>query len=69
MLRVPSLDSEENLVIDLLTSRDVLAHPGYFFDFPRESYLIVSLLPPLDSFAEGVGRILRYFECSAAVRA
>jgi hypothetical protein len=69
VLRVPSLDTEENLVIDLLKSRDVLVHPGYFFDFPRESYLIVSLLTPLDSFAEGVSRILRHFTCSTAVPA
>ena len=32
----------------------VLVHPGYFFDFPREAYLVLSLLPPSAAFAEGV---------------
>jgi hypothetical protein len=60
VLQVPSLESEEDLVLRLLAD-DVLTHPGYFFDFPRESFLIVSLLPPEASFAEGVLRVLRHF--------
>ena len=28
----------------LLEKDDVLVHPGYFFDFPREAFLVVSLL-------------------------
>jgi aspartate/methionine/tyrosine aminotransferase len=62
VLQVPSLQSEETLVLDLLEQSGVLVHPGYFFDFPRESFLIVSLLPPEPLFGEGVGRILGYFE-------
>src|SRR5262249_13254426 len=45
VLQVPSFEPEEDLVVRLLTERHVLVHPGYFFDFPRESFLIVSLLP------------------------
>jgi alanine-synthesizing transaminase len=63
VLQVPSLESEEDLVLRLLDD-GVLAHPGYFFDFPRESYLIVSLLPPEASFADGVSRVLRHFDCT-----
>ena len=58
VVRVPTLRSEEDLVLDLVTSDGVLAHPGYFFDFPRESYLIVSLLPPEAPFAAGIERML-----------
>ena len=43
--------------MELLNIDGVLAHPGYFFDFPRESFLIVSLLPPEDQFATGVERL------------
>jgi alanine-synthesizing transaminase len=64
VVRVPSLSSEEDLVVDLLTSHGVLVHPGYFFDFPRESFLVVSLLVPEPEFADGVGRILRHFACT-----
>jgi alanine-synthesizing transaminase len=64
VLQVPSLTSEEDLVVELLTTEDVLVHPGYFFDFPSESFLIVSLLPSPSSFREGASRILRHFDCS-----
>ena len=65
VLQVPSLRPEEDLVLDLLEHDGVLAHPGYFFDFPRESYLIVSLLVPEDAFAGATDRMLRHFDCSA----
>ena len=48
------------------TTDGVLAHPGYFFDFPRESFLVVSLLPPEAVFAGGVARVLRHFDCTAS---
>lgn len=63
VLQVPTLEPEEDLVLRLLDD-DVLTHPGYFFDFPRESFLIVSLLPPEASFASGVSRVLRHFACT-----
>ena len=65
MLQVPSLASEEDLALELLTADGVWTHPRYFFDFPRESFLVVSLLTPEAAFADGVSRILRHFACSA----
>jgi len=59
VLHVPSFESEDELVVGLLTTDGVLAHPGYFFDFPRESFLVVSLLAPEAPFADGIGRVLR----------
>ena len=61
VLQVPSLESEEDLVLRLLED-GVLTHPGYFFDFPRESFLIISLLPPEHLLADGVSRVLRHFD-------
>jgi aspartate/methionine/tyrosine aminotransferase len=57
VMQVPTFRSEEDLVVDLVSTDGVLTHPGYYFDFPRESYLILSLLPPEQTFAEGVDRI------------
>jgi hypothetical protein len=37
----------------------VLVHPGYFFDFASEAFLVLSLLPAPDLFADGVARVLR----------
>lgn len=68
VLQVPTLGSEEDLVVSLLSNDGVLVHPGYFFDFPRESFLVVSLLPPVDKFRDGVVRLLRHFDCTTAAR-
>ncbi|HEX2120067.1 MAG TPA: pyridoxal phosphate-dependent aminotransferase [Thermoanaerobaculia bacterium] len=54
-IRVPRITSDEELAIALL-DRGVVVQPGYFFDFP-DGYVVVSLLPPEDVFAEGVTRI------------
>jgi len=59
VLRIPATASEEERVLALLDEHDVLAHPGYFFDFPREAYLVLSLLPRPGDFTEAVSRILR----------
>jgi aspartate/methionine/tyrosine aminotransferase len=58
VLRIPATVPEEERVARLLEHQDVLVHPGYFFDFPAEAYLVVSLLTPCDALAEGVRRIL-----------
>jgi aspartate/methionine/tyrosine aminotransferase len=60
VLRVPALGSDEELAIRLLEEHSVLAHPGHFYDFPDEGYLVVSLLTPPDDFAEGTRRLLAY---------
>jgi len=57
-LRVPATVTEEALVTRLLEEDDVLVHPGYFFDFPHEAYLVASLLPPPALFARGIDRML-----------
>jgi aspartate/methionine/tyrosine aminotransferase len=59
VLRIPATAGEEDRVLDLLEAHDVLVHPGYFFDFPREAYLVLSLLPRPADFEEAVARILR----------
>lgn len=58
VLQVPSFRSEESLVLELLTSDHVLVHPGYFFDFERETFLVVSLLPEAEQFDRGIDRVL-----------
>jgi hypothetical protein len=60
VLRVPSTRSEEDHVIGLLERRGILVHPGFFFDFPREAFLVISLLPDPRVFADGVGRLMEH---------
>jgi aspartate/methionine/tyrosine aminotransferase len=58
VLQVPSFRSEERLVLDLLINDQVLVHPGFFFDFAREAYLVVSLLIEPAVFDGAVARVL-----------
>jgi len=58
VLRVPATQSDEELAIDLLRKASVLVHPGHFYDFPGDGYLIVSLLTPPSDFGEGMERVL-----------
>ncbi len=62
VLQVPTRGPEEDVVVDLVDREGLVTHPGYFFDFPRESYLIVSLLVPEDVFATAVPRLLRHVD-------
>jgi len=59
-VRVPATRTEEALALGLLQEEHVLVHPGFFFDFPHEAFVVVSLLPPEDVFADAFGRALRY---------
>jgi alanine-synthesizing transaminase len=66
VLRVPTPDTPDALVRTLL-ERGVLVHPGYFYDFAHDGYLVVSLLTPpreldiglevLQELAAGVPRV------------
>jgi len=60
LLRVPITRSDEELAIELVRERSVLVHPGHFYDFPVDGYLVLSLISPEPEFAEGVGRVLDY---------
>jgi len=58
VLQVPAVRSEEDLAVLLLEEDGVLVHPGFFFGFPREAFLVLSLLCPPDVLAEGTRRLL-----------
>ena len=54
IIQVPAIKPEETIVLDLLERTGVLVHPGYFFDFDREAFLVVSLLPDPARFSSAV---------------
>jgi len=58
VLRVPVTRSDEDLAIELLREKSVLVHPGHFYDFPRDGYLVLSLITPSSEFADGVRAVL-----------
>ncbi len=57
-LRVPVTQTDEELAVDLLRRKFVLIHPGHFYDFPNDGYLVLSLITPPDDFREGIQRLL-----------
>ena len=61
VLRAPATRSDEELAVALMRQCDVIVHPGHFYDFPREGYLVVSLITPEDEFREGIARIITHF--------
>ena len=58
VIQVPQIRSEEALVLELLDKDDVLVHPGYFFDFDREAFVVVSLIVEPGMFDKAVTRVL-----------
>jgi aspartate/methionine/tyrosine aminotransferase len=60
VLRVPVTQTDEELAIRLLREKSVLAHPGHFYDFPSDGYLVLSLIAADDEFQGGIGRILEF---------
>ncbi len=58
VLRVPATQSDEDLAIAILRKECVLVHPGHFYDFPSDGYLVVSLITPPVQFRKGIERVL-----------
>jgi len=62
VLRLPETRSEEAWALTFVERDQVLVHPGHFYDFEREAYVVLSLLTPEPILREGVGRILARIE-------
>jgi alanine-synthesizing transaminase len=58
VLRVPTTQTDEELAIDLLRRKSVLLHPGHFYDFPSDGYLVLSLITQKAEFTEALQRVL-----------
>jgi hypothetical protein len=65
VVRLPATRSEEAWV-DALLASGVVVHPGHFFDFSSEPYVVASLLAPEPSFAEGAARLAACVEAAVA---
>jgi alanine-synthesizing transaminase len=60
VLRVPATQPDEELAVALLVERGVLVHPGRFFDFPQDGFLVASLIAPEPEFREGIARLVEF---------
>jgi len=59
VLEVPRTHGDDAWAELLVREDGVIVHPGYFFDFDRDGFLVVSLLPAPKAFRDGIGRALR----------
>jgi alanine-synthesizing transaminase len=57
-LRLPRTQTEEQWAVELLEEDGVHVHPGHFFDFEEEAYVVLSLISPEAELQEGTKRIV-----------
>lgn len=57
LLQLPSKQSGEQWVEQLLQEENVLLQPGFFFDLPGEAYTVASLITEPPEFDEGLERL------------
>jgi aspartate/methionine/tyrosine aminotransferase len=58
VLKVPLTAGSDELAMELLTERGVYVHPGHFYDFPANGYLVVSLITPEPEFSAGTSALI-----------
>jgi aspartate/methionine/tyrosine aminotransferase len=58
VIRIPETMTDEEFALQAIEQHGVVVHPGYFFDFDREGYFVVSLLTEPEKLAEGITRIV-----------
>ena len=63
VIEISDVIPDEDRVLQLLDQDNTLMHPGYFFDFDREGFLVVSLLTPAAIFRNGITRLIFRFGC------
>lgn len=57
VLKVPTSRTDEEWALKILSEKHVVVHPGYFYDFSSENFLVLSLLVPEDEFYKGISKI------------
>jgi alanine-synthesizing transaminase len=60
ILRLPASRGDEAWAESLVTDTGVLVHPGYFFDLRGGTFLVISLLPAPELFAEAIARLVAH---------
>jgi alanine-synthesizing transaminase len=58
ILRIPNVISDDEFAIRLIQQHGVLVHPGHFYNFTKDGYAVVSLLPVAEHFRDGVSHLL-----------
>jgi alanine-synthesizing transaminase len=62
VLRIPATRSDEEFARLLLESKGVYTHPGHFYDFTNDGFLVLSLITPEEDFTAGIKLLLSVFD-------
>jgi alanine-synthesizing transaminase len=62
VLRVPATGPDDTVAVALLERCLILVHPGHFFNFSRDGFLVLSLITPEAQFQEGVRRLRKFVD-------
>jgi aspartate/methionine/tyrosine aminotransferase len=57
ILQLPRIHSDDAWAVELLRQRNILVHPGHFFDMEQKSCIVISLLPPSELFTDALSQI------------
>jgi alanine-synthesizing transaminase len=60
ILQLPQTKTDEQWADKILSRLNILVYPGYFFDIPQKSSVVVSLLPDIPTFENAVSLIKQY---------
>jgi alanine-synthesizing transaminase len=61
VIRVPATRSDEELALELLATNSVYVHPGHYYDFPTDGFVIVSLVTSGSTLSQGIRQLLGFF--------
>ena len=59
VLRIPVIRADEDFAVELLRRSGVLVHPGHFYDFVSDGYIVLSLIATEEEFRNGVSSALQ----------
>jgi aspartate/methionine/tyrosine aminotransferase len=62
ILQLPQFHSDDVWAVELLQQRNILIHPGHFFDMKQKSCIVLSLLPPPEHFSGALLQIQSFVE-------
>ena len=60
VVRIPVTGSDEDFAIELLRQKYVFVHPGHFYDFANDGYIVLSLITTQQEFAEGTSALMGF---------
>ena len=68
VLRTRNHWADEELAIEILQQTHTLVHPGHFYDFAADGYIVLSLITPVAYFQRGVSCVLEFLRNTQSPR-